>query len=198
LVWRRGAGPQGGGGTFNFTDAIEAHVSYAVWMLTTMRDRGLSTVDVTEDSEERYAEHCRDADIATAPLRDCLSYYNGEGNAEPGSLAYYGGPKAWHDRRIAAQTTHRSGRDHEDLVAATGMLEDGIVTNHLVNWLSPMKERTTVITGERGAFLADKDVLGVLDVVAVPAAARHRDGLFVAGQTLVVTHVDPWLSTRVR
>lgn len=57
--------------------------------------------------------------------------------------------------RIAAQTAHRSGRDHEDLVAATGMLEDGIVTNHLVNWLSPMKERTTVITGERGAFLAD-------------------------------------------
>ena len=56
---------------------------------------------------------------------------------------------------IAAQTASRSGREHEDLVAATGRLADGTVTNHLVNWLSPMKERMTVITGERGAFVAD-------------------------------------------
>ena len=30
-----------------------------------------------------------------------------------------------------------------------------MVTNHLVNWLSPMKERLTIVTGERGAFVAD-------------------------------------------
>ncbi len=29
------------------------------------------------------------------------------------------------------------------------------VTSHLVNWLSPMKERVTVVTGEAGAFVAD-------------------------------------------
>ena len=29
------------------------------------------------------------------------------------------------------------------------------MTNHLVNWLSPLKERVTVVTGERGAFVAD-------------------------------------------
>ncbi|MCX6460169.1 MAG: Gfo/Idh/MocA family oxidoreductase [Actinobacteria bacterium] len=57
--------------------------------------------------------------------------------------------------RISAETAHRSGREHEDLVAATGLLEGGIVANHLVNWLSPMKERVTVITGERGTFVAD-------------------------------------------
>ncbi len=56
---------------------------------------------------------------------------------------------------VAARTAHRSGRQHEDLVAITGTLENGTVTNHLVNWLSPMKERVTVITGERGAFVAD-------------------------------------------
>jgi UDP-N-acetylglucosamine 3-dehydrogenase len=56
---------------------------------------------------------------------------------------------------VAAHTAHRSGREHEDLVAVTGMLEGDIVTNHLVNWLSPLKERVTVITGERGAFVAD-------------------------------------------
>jgi predicted dehydrogenase len=56
---------------------------------------------------------------------------------------------------ISAQTASRSGREHEDLVAATGRLANGAVTNHLVNWLSPMKERLTVVTGERGAFVAD-------------------------------------------
>lgn len=56
---------------------------------------------------------------------------------------------------VAARTAHRSGRPHEDLVAITGQLVDGTVTNHLVNWLSPMKERLTVITGEKGALVAD-------------------------------------------
>ena len=42
-------------------------------------------------------------DLLSAPLRDCLSYYNGDGTAKPGSLAYYGGGKRWHDRREAAQ-----------------------------------------------------------------------------------------------
>lgn len=56
---------------------------------------------------------------------------------------------------VSAQTAHRSGREHEDLVAVVGRLLDGTVTSHLVNWLSPMKERVTVITGERGTFVAD-------------------------------------------
>lgn len=56
---------------------------------------------------------------------------------------------------IAARTTTRSGRPHEDMVSATGVLANGAITNHLVNWLSPMKERITVVTGERGAFVAD-------------------------------------------
>ncbi len=56
---------------------------------------------------------------------------------------------------ITAHTANRSGRDHEDLIAAVGLLADGTVTDHLVNWLSPFKERQVVITGEHGAFLAD-------------------------------------------
>jgi UDP-N-acetylglucosamine 3-dehydrogenase len=56
---------------------------------------------------------------------------------------------------VHAQVALRSGRPHEDLVAATGKLANGTVTNHLVNWLSPMKERVTVVTGEKGAFVAD-------------------------------------------
>jgi predicted dehydrogenase len=56
---------------------------------------------------------------------------------------------------VAARTAFRSGRQYEDLVAVVGHLADGTVTNHLVNWLSPLKERVTIITGEKGAFVAD-------------------------------------------
>lgn len=56
---------------------------------------------------------------------------------------------------ISARTACKIGRPYEDLVAATGLLTDGTITNHLVNWLSPMKERVTVATGERGCFIAD-------------------------------------------
>lgn len=56
---------------------------------------------------------------------------------------------------VSARTAHKTGRPHEDLVAATGILTDGTVTNHLVNWLTPMKERVTIVTGERGCFVAD-------------------------------------------
>ncbi|MGA8045842.1 MAG: Gfo/Idh/MocA family oxidoreductase [Dermatophilaceae bacterium] len=56
---------------------------------------------------------------------------------------------------VAARTAHRSGREHEDMVSVVGLLSGGTITNHLVNWLSPFKERVTVITGEKGAFVAD-------------------------------------------
>jgi predicted dehydrogenase len=56
---------------------------------------------------------------------------------------------------VSARTAHKTGRVHEDLVAVTGLLEDGTIANHLVNWLTPTKERVTVVTGERGCFVAD-------------------------------------------
>ena len=56
---------------------------------------------------------------------------------------------------VGARTAYKSGREHEDLVAVVGQLSNGAVTNHLVNWLSPLKERVTIITGEKGAFIAD-------------------------------------------
>lgn len=56
---------------------------------------------------------------------------------------------------VAARTARKSGRPHEDMVAVVAELSGGIVANHLVNWLSPLKERSTVVTGERGCFVAD-------------------------------------------
>lgn len=56
---------------------------------------------------------------------------------------------------VGALACTKSGRPHEDLVTVTGQLADGTVTSHLVNWLTPFKERLIVVTGERGAFVAD-------------------------------------------
>ena len=58
-------------------------------------------------------------------------------------------------KSVSAQTAHKSGRPHEDMVAAVCTLENGIITNHLVNWLTPFKERLMIVTGERGTFVAD-------------------------------------------
>ncbi|MBI09268.1 MAG: monooxygenase [Rhodospirillaceae bacterium] len=99
------SGPQGGGGQFNFIRGLESHTDYVVWMLKTMRERGVGIVDTKKEPEIEYAEHCKQADILTSPLRDCFSYYNGDGTAEPGSLAYYGGPAKWHELRTEAQNS---------------------------------------------------------------------------------------------
>jgi len=56
---------------------------------------------------------------------------------------------------VSARTVSKSGRLHEDMVAVVGQLADGTMVNHLVNWLSPLKERSTVVTGELGCFVAD-------------------------------------------
>lgn len=58
-------------------------------------------------------------------------------------------------RNISARTTHRSGRPHEDMVVAVGELENGTIVSHLVNWLSPFKERNTTVIGDKGALVAD-------------------------------------------
>lgn len=58
-------------------------------------------------------------------------------------------------RSVSARTAHRSGRPHEDLVSAVAELSSGLVVTHLVNWLSPFKERITTVTGDLGSFVAD-------------------------------------------
>lgn len=66
---------------------------------------------------------------------------------------------AWVTQRkyelVAARTMFKAGRDYEDMVSATCQLEGGLMSNHLVNWLTPTKERLTVVTGEKGMFVAD-------------------------------------------
>ncbi|WP_350258638.1 Gfo/Idh/MocA family oxidoreductase [Scrofimicrobium sp. R131] len=56
---------------------------------------------------------------------------------------------------VFAQVSHRSGRDHEDMLTASGRFTNGILVNHLVNWLTPYKDRATIVVGEHGALVAD-------------------------------------------
>ena len=56
---------------------------------------------------------------------------------------------------VFGQIALKSGRPHEDMVIASGRLESGVIVNHVVNWLSPMKERVAIVTGELGTFVAD-------------------------------------------
>ncbi|WP_187994438.1 Gfo/Idh/MocA family protein [Schaalia sp. JY-X159] len=56
---------------------------------------------------------------------------------------------------VFAQTAHRSGRAHEDMVTVSGRFQNGVLVSNLVNWLTPFKERLTVVTGEHGALVAD-------------------------------------------
>lgn len=66
---------------------------------------------------------------------------------------------AWVTQRdfemVAARTVYKSGRQYEDMVAATCQLTGGLMSNHLVNWLTPTKERLCTVTGEKGMFVAD-------------------------------------------
>lgn len=57
--------------------------------------------------------------------------------------------------RVAAQTQHRMGRAHEDLVLVTGRVENGRAFNSVVDWLTPTKVRRTRVLGERGMLVAD-------------------------------------------
>ena len=56
---------------------------------------------------------------------------------------------------VAARTMFKAGREYEDMVSATCQLSGGLMSNHLVNWLTPTKERRTFVTGEKGMFVAD-------------------------------------------
>lgn len=56
---------------------------------------------------------------------------------------------------VFARTIHKAGRRHEDLVTISARLGGDIIANHLVNWLSPFKERTVIVIGDKGALVAD-------------------------------------------
>lgn len=43
----------------------------------------------------------------------------------------------------------------DDALIATGQLGSGVLVNHVVNWISPVKQRQTTVTCERGTYIVD-------------------------------------------
>lgn len=81
-------------------------------------------------------------DLATHDL-DLVGWLGGDGEVSGGIVT------------LAAQTQHRMGREHEDLVNVVGRLSGGTTFTTMVDWLSPTKVRQTRVLGERGMLVAD-------------------------------------------
>jgi predicted dehydrogenase len=60
-----------------------------------------------------------------------------------------------HYTTIAARTAHRISSPYEDLLAALGQLSNGTIAHHHANRISPLTQRTIIITGQNGCLIAD-------------------------------------------
>lgn len=76
-------------------------------------------------------------DLATHDI-DIVTWIGGAGFAE-----------------VSGQLAHKMGRPQEDLVVATGRLQNDVVVSMSVNWLTPVKRRAVSVLGEKGSFVAD-------------------------------------------
>lgn len=57
--------------------------------------------------------------------------------------------------RVQAYTSSPMGNPHEDVLVAMGMSSSGILINHVVNWVSPTKNRSIKILGTKGSLVLD-------------------------------------------
>lgn len=58
-------------------------------------------------------------------------------------------------KTVNSQLSFPLGSRHEDSLLAIGELENGVQFNHIVNWISPTKERVTSVLGEKGLMVAN-------------------------------------------
>ncbi len=57
--------------------------------------------------------------------------------------------------KYAGFTSHQMGNVHEDLVSIAGQTPSGITINIQTNWVTPVKRRSVLVVGQKGAFEAD-------------------------------------------
>jgi predicted dehydrogenase len=58
-------------------------------------------------------------------------------------------------KSVNSQLSFPLGLGQEDSLLAIGELENGVQFSHVVNWISPTKERVTSVLGEKGLMVAD-------------------------------------------
>lgn len=57
--------------------------------------------------------------------------------------------------RVSGETIYLGAERFEQAVSCTGRTSTGVVTSHVISWLSPQKVRQVVVTGETGTMTAD-------------------------------------------
>jgi predicted dehydrogenase len=58
-------------------------------------------------------------------------------------------------KSVHSQMSFPNGLEHEDSLLAIGELGNSVQYSHVVNWISPTKERVTSVLGENGLIIAD-------------------------------------------
>ena len=58
-------------------------------------------------------------------------------------------------KNVYSQLAFPLGTGNEDSLLAIGEMENGVQFSHVVNWISPTKERVTSVLGENGLLVAD-------------------------------------------
>ena len=77
--------------------------------------------------------------------------------------------------RIYAEVERRIHTEHEDLFTGTIRFANGVLGVLNINWLTPTKQRTLTVTGERGMYVADY-ITQDLVLYANPEAATVTEG----------------------
>lgn len=57
--------------------------------------------------------------------------------------------------KYAGFMSHQMGREHEDAVSIAGQTATGVTINIQTNWVTPVKRRSVLVVGQKGAFEAD-------------------------------------------
>lgn len=57
--------------------------------------------------------------------------------------------------RVSGETINLGGQRFEQAVSCTGRTTSGVVTSHVISWLSPQKIRQVVVTGQNGTMTAN-------------------------------------------
>merc|ERR1712151_1293248 len=86
------------------TEAVVSHTDYIVELLSIIQQNQVQVIDVRQEDEDSWAQHCADVDVKTSAFRDCISYYNGHGEGKPGEYLYYGSSEWWKARNDALRS----------------------------------------------------------------------------------------------
>jgi predicted dehydrogenase len=58
-------------------------------------------------------------------------------------------------KSVGAITKSKDENSIDDMILINGMLQNGVIVNHTVNWLNPLKERSIQVIGKLGTFVID-------------------------------------------